>query len=141
MTAQWHVLLEEDTRETKRADGVELKLHRWKLVATQHIDGDEEQAAAAAEKLALQYTPAIFARHARPGDVPARQAFLTQDRAWLVLPRQRHRECHIRVSTARLVHRQEEKEAPPKSLKDRFRSGLQGPPEPASNPWRPPGSP
>ncbi|WP_405511989.1 hypothetical protein [Streptomyces canus] len=141
MTAEWYVLVEEDTRETKRADGVELRLHRWKLVATQHIAGDEEQAAAAAEDAALHYMPGVLARHARPGDEPARQAFLTQDGAWVVFLRQRHRECHIRVTTARLVHTQEEKEAPPKSFKEKLRSALDGPqpPEPAGRPWKPGG--
>ncbi|MFD3622269.1 hypothetical protein ACFWWT_45375 [Streptomyces sp. NPDC058676] len=141
MTAEWYVLVEEDTRETKRADGVELRLHRWKLVATQHIAGDQEQAAAAAEKLALQHVPAVLARHARPGDQPARQAFLTQDGAWVVLLRQRHRECHIRVTTARLMHTRQEKEALPKSFKEKFRTALEGPqtPEPPGRPWKPGG--
>ncbi|NEA69018.1 hypothetical protein [Streptomyces sp. SID12488] len=141
MTAEWYILLEEDTRETRRAEGVELRLHRWTLVATQHIDGDEAQAAAAAEKLALRHAPAVLARHARPGDTPARHAFLTQDGGWVVLVKQRHRECHIRVTTARLIHTQEEKEAPPKSFKEKLRSALEDPqpPEPASRPWKPGG--
>ncbi|SEE23054.1 hypothetical protein [Streptomyces sp. TLI_105] len=136
MTAEWYVLIEEDTRVTERADGVDLKLHRWKMVGTHLITGTEEQAAAVAQDAALHYIPAILARHARPGDEPARHAFLTQDGAWLVLLRQRHRECHIRVTTARLMHVQEEKQAPQKSLKDKLLGVLEGPP-PSAKPWTP----
>ncbi|WP_225823977.1 hypothetical protein [Streptomyces naphthomycinicus] len=138
MTAEWYVLIEEDTRVTERVEGVELRLHRWTLVGTHRIDGDEAQAVAAAEDAALHYTPHVLARHARPGDEPARHALLTRDGAWVVLLRQRHRECHIRVSVARLMHAKEEKEAPPKRLKDKFRSALEGPPPPGK-PWAPPG--
>ncbi|MFG2606404.1 hypothetical protein ACGFT2_23060 [Streptomyces sp. NPDC048514] len=137
MTAEWYVLIEEDTRRTERADGVELRLHRWTLVATHRIDGDEARAAAVAEDAALHHVPEVLARHARPGDQPERHAFRTQDGAWVVLVRQRHRDCHIRVTTARLVHSREEKEAPPKSLKEKFRSALEGPP-PVPDPWTPP---
>ncbi|MEU5257027.1 hypothetical protein [Streptomyces longwoodensis] len=139
MTAEWYVLIEEDTRSTERADGVELRLHRWMLVSTHHIGRDEAEAVAAAEDAALNYLPGLLARHARPGDVPARHAFLAQDGTWVVLLRQRHRACHIRVSVARLVHSQEEREAPPKSLKEKFRSAVEGPPPPLSlKPWTPP---
>ncbi|MEU1013857.1 hypothetical protein [Streptomyces sp. NPDC005890] len=137
MTAEWYVLIEEDTRTTERPDGVELRLHRWMLVGTHYIGQDETEAVAAAEDAALNYMPGVLARHARPGDEPARHAFLTQDGAWVVLLRQRHRECHIRVTTARLMHSQEEREAPPKSLKEKFRSALEGPP-PLPKPWTPP---
>lgn len=139
MAAQWYVLIEEDTRVTERVEGVELRLHRWMLVATHPIDGDEAAAAAAAEDAALHYTPAVLARHARPGDQPARHVFLSQDGAWVVLLRQRHRDGRIRVTTARLVHSKEEKEAPPKSLKEKFRSALEGP-QPLEKPWAPPGN-
>jgi hypothetical protein len=138
MTAQWYVLVEEDTRVTRRADGVELKLHRWTLVASHPVSGTQAQALAAAEDAALHHVPAVLARHARAGDTPARSAFLTSDGAWLVWLRQHHRECHIRVTTARLVHAQEEKKAPPKTLKQRFRHALDGP-EPAETPWAPQG--
>ncbi|MEV6805650.1 hypothetical protein [Streptomyces sp. NPDC051132] len=138
MTAAWYVLIEEDTRETERVDGVELRLHRWMLVGTHPIDGDEAQAVAAAEDAALHYTPHVLARHARPGDEPARHALLTRDGSWVVLVRQRHRECHIRVSVARLMHTTEEKEASPKSLKEKIRSALEGPPPP-EKPWTPAG--
>ncbi|MEU6594368.1 hypothetical protein ABZ923_35080 [Streptomyces sp. NPDC046881] len=137
MTAEWYVLIEEDTRTTESPDGVELKLHRWMLVGTHHIGQDEAEAVAAAEDAAMNYMPGVLARHARPGDEPARHAFLAQDGAWVVLVRQRHRECHIRVTAARLVHSQEEKEAPPKSLKEKLRSALEGPP-PLPKPWTPP---
>ncbi|MFF8973686.1 hypothetical protein [Streptomyces sp. NPDC014995] len=138
MTAEWYVLIEEDTRETRNADGVELRLHRWMLVATHHIEGGEAQAAAVAEDAALHYVPGVLARHARPGDQPARRAFLTKDGAWVVQLRQRHRECHIRVTTARLMHSQEEKEAPPKSLREMLRSALEAP-QPPEKPWTPAG--
>ncbi|MEU0581604.1 hypothetical protein ABZ465_30840 [Streptomyces griseoincarnatus] len=137
MTAEWYVLIEEDTRTTERPDGVELRLHRWMLVGTYHIGQDEAEAVAAAEDAALNYMPGVLARHARPGDEPARHAFLAQDGAWVVLVRQRHRECHIRVTVARLMHSQEEKEAPPKSMKEKFRSALERPP-PLPKPWAPP---
>ncbi|CAK7284127.1 hypothetical protein ACNFR7_02400 [Streptomyces sp. RM1] len=137
MTAEWYVLIEEDTRTTERPDGVELRLHRWMLVGTYHTGQDEAEAVAAAEDAALNYMPGVLARHARPGDEPARHAFLAQDGAWVVLVRQRHRECHIRVTTARLMYSREEKEAPPKSLKEKFRSALEGPP-PLPKPWTPP---
>jgi hypothetical protein len=138
MTAEWYVLVEEDTRETRRAEGEQLRLHRWKLVASQHIGGDEAQAAAAAEELALHHLPALLARHARPGDEPARQAFLTPDGTWLVQLRQRHRECHLRVTAARLMHTREEKEAPPMSFKEKLRSAFESPqpPESTGRPWR-----
>lgn len=51
-----------------------------------------------------------------------------------MLVKQRHRECRIRVTAAQLVHWREEKEAPPKSLKEKFRSAMEGPP-PAVKPW------
>ncbi|POX45075.1 hypothetical protein [Streptomyces sp. Ru72] len=140
MTAEWYVLIEEDTRITERADGVELKLHRWMLVGTHQIGPDEAEAVAAAEDAALHYMPGVLARHARPGDEPARHAFLAQDGAWVVLVRQGHRECHVRVTTARLMHSQEETQSPPKSLKEKFRSALEGPP-PLVKPWAPPRKP
>ncbi|MFG3343583.1 hypothetical protein ACGF1Z_00780 [Streptomyces sp. NPDC048018] len=134
MTADWYVLIEEDTRITERPEGVELKLHRWMLVGTHHIGQDEAEAVAAAEDAALHHVPGVLARHARPGDEPARHAFLAQDGAWVVRVRQRHRECHIRVTTARLVHAREEKVAPPKSLKEKLRTAVEGPPLPVE-PW------
>ncbi|MFE1314765.1 hypothetical protein [Streptomyces sp. NPDC058755] len=136
MTDEWYVLIEEDTRVTERVEGGELKLHRWTLVGTHHIEGDAARAAAVAEDAALHYVPQVLARHARPGDEPARHAFATPDGAWVVLLRQRHRECHIRVTTARLMHSREEKEAPPKTLKEKFRSAWDGPPAP-EKPWTP----
>ncbi|MFF9340721.1 MULTISPECIES: hypothetical protein [unclassified Streptomyces] len=138
MADDWHVLIEEDTRETRRADGVELRLHRWTLVATHPVDGTREQALAVAEDAALNYLPAVLARHARPGDAPARRAFLTPDGTWLVWVGQHHRECHIRVTVARLVHTREEETAPPKTLKEKLREALDGP-EPAPAPWTPRG--
>ncbi|MFI8219763.1 hypothetical protein [Streptomyces sp. NPDC085932] len=107
----WYVLVEEDTRETKYAEGVELKLHRWKLVATRGVGSTAEEAAAEAERLALRHVPAVIARHARPGDQPAREAYLTPDGSWVVSVRQRGREAHVRVSVARLMHQQAESEA------------------------------
>ncbi|MGW4994404.1 hypothetical protein ACWEQ3_43485, partial [Streptomyces mirabilis] len=61
MTDEWYVLIEEDSRETERAEGVELKLHRWMLVGTHHINGDQEQATAAAKDAALHYLPGVLA--------------------------------------------------------------------------------
>ncbi|MGW2746614.1 hypothetical protein [Streptomyces sp. NPDC001450] len=139
MSDEWYVLIEEDTRLTERVQGAELKLHHWMLVGTHRIEGDEAQAAAVAEDAALHYVPQVLARHARPGDEPARYAFLAPDGAWVVLVRQRHRECHVRVTTARLMHSREEKEAPPKSLKEKFRSAWDGPPPP-EKPWTPAGT-
>uniref|UniRef100_UPI0004CC0539 hypothetical protein n=1 Tax=unclassified Streptomyces TaxID=2593676 RepID=UPI0004CC0539 len=60
----------------------------------------------------------------------------TPDGTWLVRLRQRHRECHIRVTAARLVHTREETQAPPKTLKEKLRQALEGP-EPAVTPWTP----
>ncbi|GGV19468.1 hypothetical protein GCM10010275_71510 [Streptomyces litmocidini] len=134
MTADWYVLIEEDTRTTQRADGTDLKLHRWMLTGTHCIGPDRAEAVAAAEDAALHHIPGILARHTRPGDEPARHALLTQDGAWIVLVKQRHRECHIRVTTAQLVHSREEKEAPSKSLKEKLRSAMDGP-APAPKPW------
>ncbi|URM89722.1 hypothetical protein LUW75_06650 [Streptomyces sp. MRC013] len=138
MADDWYVLIEEDTRTTRRFDRGELKLHRWALVATHPISGTREQAQAAAEDAALNYLPDVLARHARSGETPARRAFLTPDGAWLVWVRQHHRECHIRVTTARLVHAHEESPAPPKTLKEKFRNALEGP-EPPPAPWTPKG--
>lgn len=135
-TDQWYVLVEEDTRTTRNADGVVLRLHRWTLVASHPVNGTEAQAIAVAEDAALHYLPAVLARHASPGDTPARQAFLTPDGAWLVQLKQRDRECHIRVTTARLVHTQEETQAPPKTLKEKLRHAFEGP-EPSADPWTP----
>ncbi|MFD3567830.1 hypothetical protein [Streptomyces sp. NPDC058667] len=134
MTADWYVLIEEDTRTTQRVDGTDLKLHRWMLTGTHRIGQDQAEATAAAEDAALHFLPGTLARHTRPGDEPARHALLTQDGSWVVLVKQRHRECHIRVTTAQLVHSREEKEAPPKSLKEKFRSAMEGP-VPAVKPW------
>ncbi|OXS35630.1 hypothetical protein [Streptomyces sp. XY006] len=136
----WYVLVEEDTRETKYAEGTELRLHRWKLVATRGIsptveeatveeaaaeEAAAQEAAAEAERLALQHVPAVIARHARPGDQPAREAYLTADGAWVVSVRQRGREAHVRVSVARLMHKQEESEGPPPpSWKHRLRKAF-----------------
>ncbi|WP_328919563.1 hypothetical protein OG911_45280 [Streptomyces sp. NBC_00208] len=44
-TTAWYVLVEEDTRESKPVDGQSLKFHRWKLTASQHVEGGEEAAA------------------------------------------------------------------------------------------------
>ncbi|MGW4232522.1 hypothetical protein ACWEF9_25085 [Streptomyces sp. NPDC004980] len=135
MTDQWYVLIEEDTRVTRQADGVDLKLHRWSLVASHPVSGTEAQALAVAEDAALHYMPAVLARHARPGDTPARSAFRTSDGAWLVLLKQHHRECHIRVTAARLIHTRDEKKAPPRTLKETLRQALDNTdPEP---PWAP----
>ncbi|WP_228992664.1 hypothetical protein [Streptomyces sp. DH8] len=134
MTADWYVLIEEDTRTTEHVDGTDLKLHRWMLTGTHRIGQNHTEAIAAAKDAALHYLPGILARHARPGDEPARRALLTQDGSWVVLVRQRHRECHIRVTTAQLVHMREEKEAPPKNLKEWLRSAMEGP-SPAVKPW------
>lgn len=133
---QWYVLIEEDTRTTRSADGVVLKLHRWTLAASHLVKGTEEQALAVAEDAALHYVPPFLAGYASPGDAPARQAFLAGDGAWLVHLRQRHRACHVRVSTARLVHTKEETQAPPHSFKDKLRHALNGP-EPSDEPWKP----
>ena len=138
MTAQWYVLIEEDTRVTRRADGVDLKLHRWSLVARHPVSGTEVQALAAAEDAALHHTPAVLARHARPGDIPARSAFLTSDGAWVVRLEQHERECHIRVTVARLMHTQVEVKAPPKTFKEKVRHALEGP-GPSQGPWVPKG--
>ncbi|MFD3336160.1 hypothetical protein ACFWV1_26455 [Streptomyces sp. NPDC058700] len=118
MTADWYVLIEEDTRTTQRVDGTDLKLHRWMLTGTHRIGQDQAEVTAAAEDAALHFLPGTLARHTRPGDEPARHALITQDGSWVVLVKQRHRECHIRVTTAQLVHSREEKEAPPNSLKE-----------------------
>ncbi|MFE6410895.1 hypothetical protein ACFVOR_28655 [Streptomyces sp. NPDC057837] len=123
MTA-WYVLVEEDTRETKYAEGTELKLHRWKLVATRSVGSTEEEAAAAAERLALEHVPAVIVRHARPGDQPAREAYLTPDGTWVVSVRQRGREAHVRVSVAQLMHRRTEHEAPPPSWREKLREAF-----------------
>ncbi|MFE3514054.1 hypothetical protein [Streptomyces sp. NPDC059166] len=136
MTAQWYVLIEEDTRESRNADGNDLKLHRWTLVASHHISGVEADALAVAEDAALRYVPALLARHSRPGDVPARSVFLAPDGSWLVRLKQQHRDCHIRVTVARLVHKQEEVQAPPRSFKQKLRHALDGP-EALPEPWVP----
>ncbi|MGQ4366189.1 hypothetical protein [Streptomyces sp. SAS_272] len=137
MTAEWYVLIEEDREfDRLRPDGMEIKLHRFMLVATHHVEGDEAQAAAVAEDAALHYVPGTLARLARPGDQPARHALLTQDGAWVVQLTQRHLKYHIRVTTARLMHSQEEKKAPPKNLKGMLRSALEAP-QPAKKPWTP----
>ncbi|MGW2209649.1 hypothetical protein [Streptomyces sp. NPDC001781] len=138
MTAEWYVLIEEDTRVTEYVEGHQLKLHRWMLTGTHHVEGGEAQALAVAEDAALHYIPGTIARHARPGDEPARHALLAQDGAWVVTVRQRQREARIRVTTARLVHSREEKEAPPKTLKESLRGALQAPPS-LPKPWAPPG--
>ncbi|MFE3560283.1 hypothetical protein ACFXKW_36340 [Streptomyces sp. NPDC059193] len=125
-TAQWYVLIEEDTRTTRSADGVVLKLHRWTLSASHPVAGPEDQALAVAEDAALTYMPSFLANYATPGEGPARRAFLTPDGTWLVHLKQRHRECHIRVSTARLVHTQEETQAPPpETIKQKLRHALE----------------
>ncbi|MFI5527765.1 hypothetical protein ACIA8O_04320 [Kitasatospora sp. NPDC051853] len=134
--ARWYVLIEEDTRMTKHADGVEFRLHRWTLVATHPVDGTEEDARAVAEEAALKHLPDLLARHARPGDVPARQAYRTSDGSWLVRLSQQHRECHLRVTTARLVHVVEGTDAPPKTFRQKLRTALDGP-DPAPAPWAP----
>ncbi|MEU9096795.1 hypothetical protein [Streptomyces sp. NPDC048361] len=136
MTNEWYVLIEEDTRIHKRADGEELALHRWMLVGAHRIGGDQAEAVAVAEDAALRHIPAVLARHARPGDEPGREAFLAQDGTWVVLVRQRHRACHFRVTAARLMHARTEEEAPAKSLKEKFRSALEGP-QPLPQPWTP----
>ncbi|WP_234392118.1 hypothetical protein, partial [Streptomyces sp. WM6378] len=64
--------------------------------------------------------------------------FLAQDGTWVVVVRQRQYECHVRVATARLMHSRTEKEAPPKSLKEKLRGAFEGPP-PLVQSWTPPG--
>ncbi|MEU9233598.1 hypothetical protein [Streptomyces subrutilus] len=133
-TATWYVLVEEDTRTTRNAEGVVLKLHRWTLTASHPVTGPEEEALTLAEHTALHHMPSFLAAYANPGDTPARQAFLTPDGTWLVHLQQRHRACHIRVSTARLIHTQEETQAPqPQTLKTKLRQALK-----RQNPQKPP---
>ncbi|KPI22234.1 hypothetical protein OV320_1645 [Actinobacteria bacterium OV320] len=74
MTAEWYVLIEEDTLTTESPDGVDVTLHRWMLVGMHHIGQDQAEAVAAAEDAALHYIPGVLARRARPGDEPARQS-------------------------------------------------------------------
>ncbi|WP_131589719.1 hypothetical protein [Streptomyces seoulensis] len=138
MSAEWYVLIEEDTRVTEYVEGNQLRLHRWMLTGSHHIEGGEAQALAAAEDAALRYIPDTVARHANPGDEPARHVLLAQDGAWVAIVRQRDREARIRVTTARLLHSHEEKEAPPKTFRESLRGALQAPP-PAPKPWAPPG--
>ncbi|MFE9852582.1 hypothetical protein ACFYPN_27815 [Streptomyces sp. NPDC005576] len=138
MTAQWYVLIEEDTRETQSADGTDLRLHRWTLVASHPVEGDEARARAVAEDAALHHLPGVLARHARPGDSPGRSAYLTSDGSWLVRLQQHHRTSHIRVTVARLVHSRAEEQAPPRSLKEKLRHALDAPP-PVPVPWTPKG--
>ncbi|GLX54318.1 hypothetical protein Shyhy01_72670 [Streptomyces hygroscopicus subsp. hygroscopicus] len=137
MSAEWYVLIEEDRQGRKRVQGVEFELHDWKLAAAHRVRGDEARVAAVAEDAALHYMPMSLARHAKPGDQEARHAFLAQDGSWVVLLGLRGYQCHIRVTTARLMHVREEKETPPKSLKEMLRSAWEGPPPPVG-PWSPP---
>ncbi|MFE9404261.1 hypothetical protein ACFYNY_21185 [Streptomyces sp. NPDC006530] len=95
---------------------------------------------AAAEDAALRYIPRALVLRARHGDEPARDGFLGRDGLWMVSVRQRELECHVRVSIARLMHARKEAEAPPKSLKEKLRGALGGPP-PLPQPWSPPGRP
>ncbi|MCX5387319.1 hypothetical protein [Streptomyces sp. NBC_00083] len=136
MINEWYVLIEEDTMIGENADGVHLRLHRWMLVGTHRIGQDRAEAVAMAEDAALRYIPRVLARHARPGDEPGREAFLAQDGTWVVLVRQRRRECHFRVTAARLMHSRTEEEARAKSLKEKLRSALDGP-APLPQPWAP----
>ncbi|MEV5434135.1 hypothetical protein [Streptomyces sp. NPDC052701] len=145
-TASWYVLIEEDTRESRRVDGTSLKFHRWKLTGTHPIEGNETQAAAAAEDAALHYTPPLMNKRTRLGDQPARSAFRTPDGTWLVALTNQHNSCHIRISTAQLVHHQEEVQAPPAPRQDwktkvrTFFAPAPPPPHPGPgrDPWAPP---
>jgi hypothetical protein len=145
-SASWYVLIEEETRESRRVDGTSLKFHRWRLTGTHHVEGDGTEAAAAAEDAALHYTPALMDKRTRPGDRPARSAFRTPDGTWLVALSNQHNTCHIRITTAQLVHHQEEAQAPPAPRQDwktRMRAFFAPdpsplPPDPRDNPWAPP---
>ncbi|MDX2622751.1 hypothetical protein PV356_25015 [Streptomyces sp. WI03-5b] len=105
-------------------------------MASHPVTGDEDEVRVVAEDAALNHVPAILARHARPGDSPGRRAFLGSDGSWLAHVRQNHRGCHFRVTAARLVHASKERQAPPKSLKEKVRHALDGP-EPLPAPWTP----
>ena len=94
------------------------------LVRSHHIGQDQAEAVTAAEDAALNYMPDYYSGTRGPGDAPARHAFLAQDGAWAVLVKQRHRECHFRVTTARLMYSHDEREASPNSPKEKFRSAL-----------------
>ncbi|MFF4324811.1 hypothetical protein [Streptomyces sp. NPDC001568] len=136
MTDEWYVLIEENVHEPRRVEGTELEMFRWRVAGSYFIDGGEERAVEVAEDAARNYLPRELAEHARSGDVPGRRAFLTRDGAWVVSIAQRGRGCHIRVTVGRLVHLQDESEAPPRSLKEKLRSVVQAPgPRPA--PWMP----
>ncbi len=137
MSADWYILIEEDIRDTKHLQAIEFRLHHWKLAAAHRVKGDEARIAAVAEDAALHYLPTTLTRYAEPGDRPARHAFLAQDGSWVVLVGLRGHQCHIRVSTARLMHVHEEKETPPKTLKEMLRGAWEGPPPP-EQPWSPP---
>ncbi|MEU8779487.1 hypothetical protein [Streptomyces sp. NPDC048606] len=136
MTDEWYVLIEENVHEPRRVDGTELNLYRWRMAGSYFIDGGEERAQEVAVDAARHYLPRELADHARPGDVPGRSAFQTGDGAWMVSIRQRGRGCHVRVTIGRLVHLQDESEAPPVSLKEKLRSVVQ-PPAPRPIPWSP----
>ncbi|MEW2625347.1 hypothetical protein [Streptomyces sp. NPDC048106] len=137
MSADWYVLIEEDIRETKHLHAVEFELHHWRLAAAHRVEGDEARVAAVAEDAALHYVPTPLTGYLSLGDRPSRHAFLAQDGSWVVLVGLRGHQYHIRVSTARLMHVREEKEAPSKSLREKFRGAWEGPPPPPK-PWSPP---
>ncbi|GAA3006002.1 hypothetical protein GCM10020229_17290 [Kitasatospora albolonga] len=134
--AQWYVLIEEDTRMTKHADGVELKLHHWTLVASHPVGGSEEDALGGRRggRPEARSGPAGASRQAGgragPPGVP-RGGRLLAGLAAAAPPR-----VPPAVTTARLVHVVEGNDAPPKTFRDRLRNALDGPaPEPTR--WAP----
>ncbi|MBZ4318938.1 hypothetical protein [Streptomyces huiliensis] len=107
-TSSWYVFVEEDAKAWDRVEGVDLYLHRWQLVVSEHIDGGREAAEVRAEELASAHVPAYIARFLNPGGRPQRSVFRMVDGSWLVQVKLRWDETHFRVHVGRLTLTEEE---------------------------------
>ncbi|MFJ5552081.1 hypothetical protein [Streptomyces sp. NPDC093225] len=114
----WHVLVEERRNETYLVDTRTVASTHMSLYFSDPVDGGREGAAELAEELARTFVPDWMAAAGRPGDAPARTAYLTTDGTWLVTLDQDRggRTAVLRIHPARLMHRSEQAPAPREPL-------------------------
>jgi hypothetical protein len=117
----WHVLVEERRSESDLLAAAEMhpvESTRVSLSFSDPVDGGEQGAVELAEQLARTFVPDWMAAAGRPGDAPARTAYLSTEGTWLVTLDQNRgaATCVLRIHPARLMHRSEQVLAPREPL-------------------------
>ncbi|MFG2129029.1 hypothetical protein ACGFNV_14690 [Streptomyces sp. NPDC048751] len=125
-TSSWYVFLEEDAESFESLETKGLFLHRWHLVASQHVEAGRQAAEARARELADSHVPQHVAKRLEPRGRPHRSVFRMQDGTWLVRVRYGYAKTHFRVSMGELVRTEEEVEGGLKEESYAPRGGLRG---------------